>query len=103
MSNPDSDDRPELVARARLHGAVEQLMSQARMYRDRGERAEARIRDLEGLLARFARGEEDPASLAHRLGELREENRELRERMREGREGVDRLLSRVRYLDEHGG
>lgn len=102
MSNPGSDERPDLAARARLESAVGRLVEQLRIHRERGERAENRVRDLEGLLARFARGEEDPAALARRLDELREENRALRERMKEGREGVERLLSRVRYLDEHG-
>lgn len=104
MSSPDSEDeRPDLAARARLEAMVGRLVDQLRHHRERGDRAESRVRDLEGLLARFARGEEDPARLALRLDELRQENLELRERMKEGREGVDRLLSRVRYLDEHGG
>lgn len=77
-------------------------MDQLRLQRDHTARAEGRVRDLEGLLARFARGEEDPAGLARRLEGLREENDELRRRLTEGAEGVDRLLARIRFLEEHG-
>jgi len=104
VSSPGSEDeRPELAARARLEAMVGRLVDQLRLHRERGDRAESRVRDLEGLLARFARGEEDPARMALRLDELRQENLELRERMNEGKNGVERLLSQVRYLDEHGG
>lgn len=102
MSSPGAEERADRTAQARLRVAVERLLEQVRVQRDRTARAEGRIRDLEGLLARFARGEEDPATLAARLQALREENAELRRRLGEGVEGVDRLLARIRFLEEHG-
>jgi predicted RNase H-like nuclease (RuvC/YqgF family) len=102
VSNQGADERPDLAAHSRLRVAVERLLDQVRLQRDRTERAEARVRDLEGLLARFARGEEDPARLAARLELLRDENDELRRRLGEGVEGVERLLARIRFLEEHG-
>lgn len=101
MSSPDAERGVER-AHDRLRAAVERLLDHARQQRERSERAEARVRDLEGLLARFARGEEDPARLAIRLQELREENQALLRRLQEGVEAVDRLLARVRFLEEHG-
>lgn len=102
MSSPGADGRPHLAAQARLRVAVERLLEQLRLQRDRAARAEGRVRDLEGILARFARGEEDPATLAARLHALGQENAELRGRLAEGVEGVDRLLARIRFLEEHG-
>lgn len=102
MSNQGAEERPDLVAHARLRVAVERLLELVRLQGDRAVRAEGRVRDLEGLLARFARGEEDPARLARGLEALREENEELRRRLGEGAEGVERLLARIRFLEEHG-
>ena len=36
-----------------------------------------------------------------KLNILEEENRDLRRRLEEGREGVARLLSQVKFLEEH--
>lgn len=79
-------------------------------------RALARIRELEGelrstrdrrdeveaLLQRMTAGEENPAHMAERLKRLDQENGELRLRLSAGQEIADRLLARVRYLQEHG-
>ncbi len=97
------DDRAEGVEREafeRLDGAVSELLAELERLRLRTRRAEARVRDVEALLRRFTRGEEDPARLQIRIREVREENEALRARIREGREGVDRLLARIRFIEE---
>jgi predicted nuclease with TOPRIM domain len=68
--------------------------------RSRSRKAEDRIRDLEALLRRFTKGEDDPASLQTRLAKLEAENHEMKERIRKGRDGVERLLSRIRFLED---
>ena len=40
--------------------------------------------------------------MAERLQALKSENTDLRERLDEGRTVAERLLARVRYLEEHG-
>ena len=45
-------------------------------------------------------GEQDPGALVERLTDLESRNRELNERLEEGREGVERLLARIRFLEE---
>lgn len=84
----------------RLEGAVGRLLAEVVQLRSRSRKAEARVRDVEALLRRFTKGEDDPVRLQDRLTALTEENSELRGRMNEGREGVERLLSRVRFLEE---
>jgi predicted RNase H-like nuclease (RuvC/YqgF family) len=109
VSSSDADpppvERPHsgLPPAARLELAVERILERARREGQRAARAEARVHDLEEILARFARGDEDPVTLLRRIEELEAENEELRERMREGVAGVDRLLTRVRFLQGYGG
>ncbi len=55
---------------------------------------------LEGLLKGVTSGEEGPREMIEKLRILEEENRDLRRRLDEGREGVDRLLAQVRFLEE---
>jgi len=83
----------------RLAAAVGRAVEELDRARSRLAEAELRVRDLELLLARFARGEDDPVRLAARIRAVEEENRLLRERLEEGRAGVERLLSRVRFLE----
>ncbi len=45
-------------------------------------------------------GEEGPREMIVKLDILEEENRDLRKRLDEGRKGVDRLLARVKFLEE---
>jgi predicted RNase H-like nuclease (RuvC/YqgF family) len=83
-----------------LESAVSRLLAEAERLRARTALAETRVRDVESLLRRFTKGEEDPARLQRRVTDLRAENRELRKRIEEGGEAVDRLLARIRFLEE---
>lgn len=97
------DVRAEDPAReglARLEAAVGHLIEERVRMGLRARAAEARVRDLEALLRRFTRGESDPVSLQRRLAEVEAERDELRGRVEEGRAGVERLLSRIRFLEE---
>jgi predicted RNase H-like nuclease (RuvC/YqgF family) len=91
---------PAREALARLEAAVGRLIDERVRLGLRTRTAEARVRDLEALLRRFTRGDSDPVSLQRRLAEVEAERDELRGRVQEGREGVERLLSRIRFLEE---
>jgi CHASE3 domain sensor protein len=54
------------------------------------------------LLRKFTEGEEDPARLMTRLRTLESGNQELLDRLQKGKGGVDRLLARIRFLEEQG-
>jgi len=93
----DATDRQAL---ARLESSVTRMLEETAQLRDRSRKAEARIEELEALLRRFTKGDDDPARLQTRLSMLASENHELKGRIREGRDGVERLLSRIRFLED---
>ncbi len=63
-------------------------------------RMQAQGEALEGLLKGVTSGEGGPREMIVKLDILEEENRDLRRRLDEGRQGVDRLLARVKFLEE---
>jgi predicted RNase H-like nuclease (RuvC/YqgF family) len=90
----------ERQALLRLESAVGRLLSELEALRARSERAEVRVTEVETLLRRFTKGDVDPADLERASRQLVAENAELRERIEESREGVDRLLARIRFMEE---
>lgn len=96
------NDRPDLQAFDRLEAAVEAALARVEALKKELGASQARSRELETLLRRFSGGGEDPATLATRLQDLEEENGVLIERLRKGRDGVQRLLARIRFLEEQG-
>jgi len=93
-------DATERQALARLEAGVGRLLADRSELTKRVEQAEARVHDLETLLKRFTKGDADPATLQTTISLLEAENEVMREKIREGREGVERLLSRIRFMEE---
>lgn len=86
----------------RLEGAVEAtLIRIGGLERDLDE-ARRQASEMEELLRKFSQGETAPSEMAERLRLLEEENRDLRDRLQSGKEGVKRLLARIRFLEEQG-
>jgi len=98
MSSP-GEDSPDRRALERLETVAERLLDRVRELEGSLRESRERARKLESLLERFRSGEEDPAELSEEVERIRSENRELRRRLEEGRETVDRLLSRIRFLE----
>ena len=94
--------RPDRRAMARPERAVAQALEEIGSLRERARMAEDRVRRLEDLLDGQEETGEGPGRLVDRLEVVEAENRELRDRLEEGREVVDRLLSRIRFLEEQG-
>ena len=94
------NDSPERAALKRLDGAVQSALGQVKELTDRARTAEARSRELEALLDRFSRGGENPGAYMERLRALEEENGDLQGRLANGRETAERLLAKVRFLEE---
>lgn len=86
---------------AALSQAVTRALARIRELEGELKRTRARRDEVEALLQRMTAGEENPAHMAQRLKKLDRENGELRSRLGSGREIADRLLARVRYLQEH--
>lgn len=101
MSNPGgSPDHPERAALRRLEGAVARAAERLEELHARATAAEARGAELEHLLRRFTGDDAEAARALSRLRALEAENAELRARLALGRAGVDRMLARLRFLEE---
>lgn len=88
---------PEMSA---LELAVGRAVAEVRGLRQRAKEAEERAERVDDLLREFSEGTEDPGSLARRVAELEDENEALRGRIRRGREGIDQIMARIRFLED---
>ncbi len=110
MSQPeDNGERPDERAFARLKAAVDRMLERLEVEADRAdaeraraEAAEARTFELSELVKRFTGDEVEADRLMTRLRGLEEENAELRSRLERGRDGVDRMIARIRFLENRG-
>ncbi len=105
MSKPEDKkkaDTPDLEAYSHLETAVEATIARVEGLQADLEKAKSQASDMEGLLRKFTDGEESPTHLIARLQRLEEENKVLLERLQGGRDGVERLLARIRFLEEQG-
>ena len=110
MSQPeDNGASPDDVAFARLEGAVARLLERLEVESDRAsaegaraDAAEARTAELSELVKRFTGDEEEAGRMMSRLRGLEQENADLRARLERGRDGVDRMLARIRFLENQG-
>ena len=101
MSNTGgSDDGPERVALTELESAVGGLLDRLAHVRTRAEEAEGKSEELEELVRRFTGDGAEAGRMLTRLRGLEEENQDLRGRLKKGRAGVDKLLAKIRFLEE---
>ena len=99
-SGESTNDGVERQALSRLEDAVLQLIESRADIESRALEAQERIDGLEKQLRQSQEGDRDVTMLRDTLGELKAQNADLRARISKGREGVDRLLSRIRFLDD---
>ncbi len=85
----------------RLEKAVTAALARVELLEGEVVRMNAQGEQLEALLQGVSSGEGGPREMIAKLHILEEENRDLRRRLDEGRAGVDRLLSQVKFLEEH--
>ena len=83
----------------RLEKAVTAALDEVERLNGEVVRVNAQGEALEGLLKGVTSGKEGPRELVAKLQILEEENRDLRRRLDEGKKGVDRLLARVKFLE----
>jgi predicted nucleic acid-binding Zn-ribbon protein len=95
-----SEDVSPEQAVERLEMAVNTQIKQVERLRDEVARVRAEGEALEGLLKGVTSGKEGPRELLEKLQIFEEENGDLRSRLDEGRAGVERLLARVKFLEE---
>ncbi len=83
-----------------LEGAVARVLAELDQLRRQAGESQLRSGELETLLDSFRAGDESPADMKARLNRLEAENRDLHERIGRGREAVERLLARIRFLED---
>ena len=98
-NNADRPAHPERAAFQALEAQVGRVLELLQSTRSRAVEAEARRAEVEELLRRFTGDEAEAGRLLTRLKSLEAENADLRGRLGAGREGVERLLARIRFLE----
>lgn len=101
MSNRESEYAPErsVSPMEALAETIARVTEEVGDARRRAEAAEERAKQSDELLRQFVGGKRDPVALTGRLSELEAENKALRSRMEDGRREIDRVLSRLRFLE----
>ncbi len=84
----------------RLAIAVTAALARVELLEGEVVRMNEQGEELEGLLKGVTSGKAGPREMIAKLHILEEDNRDLRRRLEEGREGVDRLLAQIRFLEE---
>jgi len=92
----------DLEAFERLESAVDAAVARVNGLKAELLASRAQAAEMETLLRKFTEGEEDPSDLLSRMQRLEDENGVLTERLRKGRDGIQRLLARIRFLEEQG-
>ena len=105
MSNPEqAPETPDASETfARLESAVRRLIRQSAELRAELRLARERNRELMELLGPVAEGEASPESVLERLRAAEDERHEFQQRLERGREVVERMMARIRFLEEHDG
>ncbi len=101
MSNPGaSGERLDRTALTELEGAVGELLDRLAAVSARAEEAEGKSEEFEELVRRFTGDDAEAGRMLSRLKGLEEENQDLRGRLKKGTAGVDKLLAKIRFLEE---
>jgi hypothetical protein len=90
---------PELEAFTTLERSVAAALDRLERVTERLTAAEARSAELEQVVVRFTGDPKQAGQLLSRLDRLESDNRDLRQRLDQGREGVERLLAKIRFLE----
>ena len=100
MSKPgDNGGAPERQAFDALERAVAQTLDHLQTMTDRVAAADARSSELGEVVKRFTGDGGEGGRILTRLKTLEDENVDLRARLDQGREAVDRLLAKIRFLE----
>ncbi|MGH7507396.1 MAG: hypothetical protein ACRELX_17210 [Longimicrobiales bacterium] len=103
MSTTSGDvrSRPALPPELdRLELNLRRLIDEHDRLKRRAAAAAERIRELEVALEDVASGDLDPVALAAHAQAMERDNRELRTRLNEAHETVERIRARLQFLEE---
>ncbi len=84
----------------RMENAVTAALARVALLEGEVVRMNEQGEELEDLLKGVTSGDTGPREMIANLHILEEENLDLRRRLEEGRQGVDRLLAQIKFLEE---
>ena len=85
-----------------LESAVGELIGRVRALEGELRSARERNSEAEAALEKFSADDRAPMELAKTARTLETENANLRDRLERGRETAERLLAKIRFLEEQG-
>ena len=88
------------VALDALEKAVAAALSEIQSLKDQLASSQAKNATAEAVLQKSTQNEGASLDLMDHLGVLQTENDDFRARLEQGREAVDRLLAKIRFLEE---
>ena len=101
MSNPAGNGEGlEQAAFIELERIVDAALRHLGEVTRRAEMAEDRNTEFEALIKRFVGDEGDAGQVLHRLAELEEDNENMRSRLEAGQVSVDKLIAKIRFMEE---
>ena len=101
MSNPAGNGEGlEQAAFIELERIVDAALRHLGEVTRRAEMAEDRNAEFASLIKRFAGDEGDAGQVLHRLAELEEDNENMRSRLEAGQVSVDKLIAKIRFMEE---
>jgi len=100
LSKPGDDEgAPEKQAFDALERAVAETLERLKAMSARVAAADAKSAELGEVVQRFTGDGDEGGRILTRLKQLEAENVDLKGRLEQGREGVDRMLARIRFLE----
>lgn len=102
MSNggPEATSSPMVPEWDRLELTIRRLLDEHDAWRRRAGAAEQRVRELEAALNELSTGNLDPLALSEQVRSYERDNRGLVKRLAQAREAVERIQSRLQFLEE---
>jgi hypothetical protein len=101
VSNTEANsEQPDRAAFAELENVVAVVLKRLAAATSRVSDAESKGVELEEIVRRFTGDEGEAGRLLSRLSDLEAENLDLKTRLKTGRAGIDRLLAKIRFLEE---
>jgi predicted RNase H-like nuclease (RuvC/YqgF family) len=83
-----------------LELSVRRLMDRYEVWRRRAQAAERKVEQLQSAVKRLSSGGPDPLKLQQRTEALQAENEDLRRRMVEAHERIEKMIGRFEFLQE---
>lgn len=102
MSNSESSPSAEdlQVALDALTAAATGAETEIKRLRAVMKKSDVKLQDQERLLSSIASGKDSPSEMRERLTASEIQNKDLLGRLEQGREAVDRMLAKLRFLEE---